>query len=149
MDVTHIEYWHWWIAAALLAILEMVMPGTMLIFFAAAAAVVGALTLVIPGLPWQAQFLGFAALSVAGIFAWRAYRAKHPGELDGGDAPLLNKRADQYVGRVVVIQEAIVNGHGKAKVDDSIWRVAGPDAPVGTNVKVVAAEGGFLRVELV
>lgn len=147
MDVTHIEYWHWWIAAALLAILEMVMPGTMLIFFAAAAAVVGLVALLIPGLPWQAQFIGFGALSVAGIFAWRAYRAKHPGQLDGGDAPLLNKRAAQYVGRTVTLIEPIVNGSGKAKVDDTIWRVIGPDLAAGEVVKVTKADGGFLTVE--
>lgn len=147
MDITHILYWHWWVAAALLAILEMVMPGTLLIFFAAAAAVVGALAFAIPGLSWQMQFLAFAVLSVAGIFAWRAYRKAYPGQLDGNDHPMLNKRAAQYVGRVIVVQEAIVNGQGKASVDDTIWRVSGPDAPVGTNVKVVAADGGFLKVE--
>jgi membrane protein implicated in regulation of membrane protease activity len=147
MDVTHIAYWHWWIAAALLAILEMVMPGTMLIFFAAAAAVVGLFALVMPDLGWQVQFMGFAILSVAGIFAWRSYRAKHPGQLDGGDHPMLNKRAAQYVGRTVTLIEPIVNGSGKAHVDDTIWRVIGPDLPNGTTVKVTKAEGGFLTVE--
>jgi membrane protein implicated in regulation of membrane protease activity len=148
MDVTQVLYWHWWVAAAVLAILEMVMPGTLLIFFAAAAAVVGALAFAIPGLSWQVEFVAFAALSIAGIFAWRAYRKAHPEDIDGTDHPMLNKRADQYVGRIVVVQEAIVNGTGKAKVDDSIWRVSGPDAPEGTRVKVVAIDGGFLKVEL-
>lgn len=147
MDVTHVVYWHWWIAAALLAILEMVMPGTMLIFFAAGAAIVGLLALLMPELPWQAQFLAFGALAVAGIFAWRRYRATHPGELDGGDQPLLNKRAAQYVGRVVTLSEPIVNGHGKATVDDGVWRVTGPELPAGARVKVVGADGAFLAVE--
>jgi len=148
MDVTQVLYWHWWVAAAVLAILEMVMPGTLLIFFAAAAAVVGALAFAIPGLSWQLEFVAFAALSIAGIFAWRSYRAKHPEQLDGTDHPMLNKRADQYVGRLIVVHEAIVNGQGKAKVDDTIWRVSGPDAAEGTRVKVVAIDGGFLKVEL-
>lgn len=147
MDVTHIAYWHWWIAAALLAILEMVMPGTMLIFFAAAAGVIGLVTLLLPDLGWQWQFAGFGVLSVAGIFAWRKYRAAHPGELDGGEQPMLNKRAAQYVGRTVTIAEPIVNGSGKARVDDTLWRVVGPDLPEGTTVKVVKADGGFLTVE--
>ena len=147
MDVTHIAYWHWWIAAALLAILEMVMPGTMLIFFAAAAAGVGLVALLVPGLGWEVQFVAFGLLSVAGIFAWRKYRAAHPGELDGGDAPLLNKRAAQYVGRTVKLVEPIVNGNGKAQVDDTIWRVAGPDLEAGATVRVTKAEGGFLTVE--
>jgi membrane protein implicated in regulation of membrane protease activity len=147
MDITQVLYWHWWVAAAVLAILEMVMPGTLLIFFAAAAAIVGALALAIPSLSWQIEFVLFAVLAVSGIFAWRAYRKANPDALASSDHPMLNKRADQYVGRVVVVQEAIVNGHGKAKVDDTIWRVSGPDAPVGATVKVVATDGGFLKVE--
>ena len=148
MDVTHIAYWHWWIAAALLAILEMVMPGTMLIFFAAAAGVVGLAAFAVPALPWQVQFVAFGVLSVAGIYAWRAYQKKHPEQLDSGDHPMLNKRAAQYIGRSVTIIEPIVNGSGKCKVDDTIWRVIGPDAPVGATVKVVKADGGFLTVEI-
>ena len=40
-----------------------------------------------------------------------------------------------------------MNGSGKAKVDDTIWRVIGPDMPSGAVVKVTKAEGGFLTVE--
>lgn len=147
MDVTQIAYWHWWVVALLLAILEMTMPGTLLIFFAGAAAVVGVLAFLVPTLGWQVEFLLFGALSVAGIFVYRRYRAANPEQVDGTDRPTLNKRADQYVGQAVVLVEPIVNGHGKAKVDDTLWRVAGPDLPAGTTVRVVRADGGFLTVE--
>lgn len=147
MDITQVLYWHWWVAAAVLAILEMVMPGTLLIFFAAAAAVVGALAFAIPGMSWQLEFVLFAALSIASIYAWREYRKRNPESLEGNDHPTLNKRAAQYVGRVIVVHEAIVNGNGKAKVDDTIWRVSGPDTAEGERVRVVSADGGFLRVE--
>ncbi len=38
-----LEWWHWWIAAAVLAALETFMPGAVAIWFAVSAAVVGAL----------------------------------------------------------------------------------------------------------
>ena len=148
MQVTQLMWWHWWVIGALLAILEMVMPGTMLIFFAAAAGVVGLVALLVPALPWQVAVLIFGFLSIGTIFAWKQYEKRNPKVVET-DHPTLNRRADQYVGRTVTLHEAIVNGQGKAKVDDGVWRVTGPDLPVGANVKVVAADGAFLRVEKV
>ena len=43
---------------------------------------------------------------------------------------------------------AIKNRRGKVKIHDSNWEVRGPDAPAGTWVKVVSAEGATLIVEL-
>jgi membrane protein implicated in regulation of membrane protease activity len=36
-----LQWWHWWIAAAVLGIVEAMAPGAVAIWFAAAAAVVG------------------------------------------------------------------------------------------------------------
>ena len=33
-----------------------------------------------------------------------------------------------------------------ARIDDTIWRVAGPDAPAGSRVKIVQADGASLTV---
>ena len=43
------------------------------------------------------------------------------------------------------IEEPIVNGMGKIKVDDSTWRVNGSDQPAGTTVKVVSVDGSTLQ----
>jgi inner membrane protein len=64
------------------------------------------------------------------------------------DQPDLNRRAAQLVGRVVALEEAIDHGRGKARIDDTVWAVEGPDAPVGVQVRVTAALGAVLRVEL-
>jgi hypothetical protein len=146
MDLTHLAFWHWWVAAAILAILEMVMPGTLLMWFALAAGVVGLVVMVVPIIPWQAQFLLFAALSVTAIYAWRRYQAGNPAVADT-TAPTLNRRGDQYIGRVVTLHGDIVNGQGKANVDDTVWRVTGPDLPAGTQVKVTGVDGATLKVE--
>ena len=39
-----------------------------------------------------------------------------------------------------------IDGSGTVRVDDTIWRVAGPDAPAGSRVKVVQADGANLTV---
>ena len=38
---------------------------------------------------------------------------------------------------------------GRIRIDDTVWKVTGPDAAPGTRVRVVSAGGGELRVEVV
>jgi len=59
-----IRFWHWWILGLALAGIEIVAPGTYLLWLGIAAGLTGALLLVAPGVPWQWQVLVFAALSV-------------------------------------------------------------------------------------
>ena len=139
----HLHWWHWWIAAAVLAIVEAMVPGASFIWFAAGATVVGALALVMP-LPWWLQLVLFACLSVAALYFWRRHARRNPEE---SDLPQLNLRSAQYVGQVVVLSEAIVQGYGRARVGDGTWKVRGPELPVGTEVRVTAAEGSLLVVE--
>ena len=70
----------------------------------------------------------------------------HP-TVSKSDEPNLNRPAAQLVGRVLVLAEAIEGGRGKVRVGDTLWPVEGPDAPAGTEVKVIAAKGTVLQVE--
>jgi len=138
-----LQWWHWWIIAALLGILEALAPGAVAIWFAAAAAVIGALLLVVP-IAWQLQLVLFGALSIGALAAWRAWKHTHP---ESSELPRLNQRAAQYIGEVCVLSEPIVQGNGKARVGDGYWKVRGPDLPAGTAVRVRAVEGVVLIVE--
>jgi membrane protein implicated in regulation of membrane protease activity len=138
-----LQWWHWWIAAALLGIIEALVPGAVAIWFAAAAAVVGALLLVVP-LPWQLQLLLFGVLSIGALAAWRYWKRSHP---ETSELPRLNQRAAQYIGQVCVLSEAIAQGNGRARVGDGVWKVRGPDLPAGSPVRVMAVEGTVLIVE--
>jgi membrane protein implicated in regulation of membrane protease activity len=138
-----LQWWHWWIAAAVLGIVEALMPGAVAIWFAAAAALIGALLLVIP-LAWQVQLILFGVLSIGALAAWRYWKRGHP---ETSDLPNLNQRAAQYIGQVCVLSEAIVQGNGRARVGDGIWKVRGPDLPIGAPVRVTSVEGTVLHVE--
>ena len=70
----------------------------------------------------------------------------HPSVLKT-DQPDLNRRPDQLVGRVVVVEEAIAHGRGKVRIGDTLWIVEGSDMPAGTEVRVTATQGAILRVE--
>src|SRR5690349_4864696 len=139
----NLQWWQWWIAAAVLAAAETFLPGAIAIWFAAAALVVGALLLVIP-IPWQLQLVLFAALGVAAVFLWRRYRFSGGNE---SEQPNLNQRGAQYIGQEFTVIEALSSGKGKIQLGDTVWPVNGADAPVGTRVRVVGVNGAVLRVE--
>lgn len=135
--------WHWWVLGIVLIILEMLVPTGHTLWLGLSAMVVGVLLWLLPNLNWQFQLLIFAILSLASVLAYKQYTKNKP---DITDAPGLNRRGEQYVGRVFTIDEPIVNGVGKVKVNDTTWRVNGQDLPVGTNVKVVSVSGSSLDV---
>jgi len=95
-------------------------------------------------IPWWLQLVLFGGLSIAALAAWRRYKIRNP---EASDQPQLNLRSAQYVGQVVVLSEAIVQGYGRARVGDGYWKVRGPELPAGAEVRVTSAEGTLLVVE--
>ena len=55
--------------------------------------------------------------------------------------------AEQLVGRVLLLAEAIEGGRGKVRVGDTLWLAEGPDVPAGAEVRVIAAKATELVVE--
>lgn len=141
MNLDGILFWHWWLAGLVFFTLEAFMPGAIFLWMGVSAFVVGLLTWLLP-LNWQIEFVLFGALSIASFFLYRKYK---PAPVS--DKPTLNKRGQSYVGRVFTLDAPIVNGDGKLRVDDSQWRINGPDLPAGSQVKVVEADGVTLKVE--
>ena len=123
---------------------ELVAPLTFFLWLGISALVTGLAALVLPGMPWQAQFLVFSILSVISIVISRRYLVRWQ---TNSDVPNLNRRAQQYVGRVFVLSEDIQQDTGKIKVDDTWWTVTGPPLKKGTEVKVVSADGAVFLVE--
>jgi membrane protein implicated in regulation of membrane protease activity len=140
----YIVFWHWWILAGVLLILELTSPVFFFLWLGFSAAAVGFLLLVFPGIPIEGQLVLFGLLSIVAVLAWRRYREIHP---PPSDQPLLNQRGEQYAGRIFTLEEPIVNGVGKVEVDDSSWKVKGPDLPAGTRVRVIGVDGVIFIVE--
>lgn len=133
-----IVFWHWWILSGVLLILELTSPIFFFLWIGIAAAVVGFLLLLIPAMPLEVQLVSFGIMAVVAVVAWRKYRETHPPE---SEQPLLNQRGLQYIDRIFTLDYPIVNGVGKVVVDDSTWRVKGPDLPAGMRVRVTGVDG--------
>jgi membrane protein implicated in regulation of membrane protease activity len=140
-----ITFWHWLVLAVLLAVVEVLAPGTFFLWLGISAAVVGIVAWLAPGLAWEWQALLFAVLAVASVLLVRRYLKSRPIETD---QPLLNRRGHQYVGRTFTLEEPVVNGQGKIRVDDSTWKVEGEDCPTGAKVRVSGVDGVVLQIEI-
>lgn len=135
--------WNWMILAVILFGLEMVVPGVHFIWFGIAAVLVGIVALA-TGMVWQWQLVLFAILSVVSVFVARRYAH---GPHAASDAPNLNDRGAEYVGRIVIVDDAIRGGRGKVRVGDTLWIAQGPESPAGSRVRVKGVDGTVLVVE--
>ena len=140
--------WLWWILAAGLAFAELVNPGVYLIWLALAAALVGALDLLVDW-SWEWQLAAFALAAVLVVLAARRlpYGSGAGRMFRSPDSRFLNQRNLACIGREFALDEPIKAGRGKVRIDDSFWLVAcARDLPAGARVRVVGAEGAVLQI---
>ena len=140
--LTTLGKWSWLILSAVFFVIELLAPGAFMMWLGLSALLVGIISF-FTDWPWQYQLIAFAVFALASIPLWRrfAHRVETP-----GDQPFLNRRADAFVGREFTLERPIVSGNGTVKIDDTIWRLAGPDCPGGSRVKVVRADAATLVV---
>ncbi|CBA16689.1 NfeD family protein [Xanthomonas albilineans] len=138
-----LECMAWGALTLLLFGVEALVPGAFMLWMGLAAAVVFLAVLVVPGMPLLLQIGAFVVLSFA---AMQVYRTWFRARGRGSDRPLLNRRAEQLIGRWVTLDQPIQGGRGRAKVDDAFWVVGGPDLPAGSAVRIVGVDGMTLLV---
>jgi membrane protein implicated in regulation of membrane protease activity len=135
--------WNWFILAALLFLAEILAPGTFMLWLGLSALLVGAISVAIDW-SWQAQLIAFSVFALVSIPIWRHFARRVEGP---AERPFLNRRAEGFVGREFTLDKPIVDGFGTIRIDDTVWRVQGPDCPAGSRVKVSGADGANLVVK--
>jgi len=111
--------WNWFILAAVLGVLELTLPGFLMIWFGVAALLVGTLALAI-NMAWQLQLTLYVLIGAALLMASSRFSGSKSGK---SDRPLLNKRAQGHLGKVYRLVAATNSGRGSVQVGDSIWQV--------------------------
>lgn len=143
-----LTFWHWMVLGLVLVVLELLMPGIWFLWLGLGALATGLIVLIASDLTWQIQSVIFCALSVISIIIGRLVM-KNAGEPE--DHPTLNRRAEQYVGQVYVLEDATEHGLGSIRIGDSVWRVRLADQTTelaaGDKVTVTGIDGATLQVE--
>ncbi|MEO1610790.1 MAG: NfeD family protein [Pseudomonadota bacterium] len=139
----------WWVALAIaIGAVEMLTFTYFLIWLALAAFGTGVVMWIAPDMSGTAQVATFAGLSVvitvAGRF-WLKSRRAAP-----SDAPGLNRRSEQVIGRVGKALGDFESGEGVIEIDGVRWRardISGEAASAGDLMSVIDADGMTLTCE--
>lgn len=139
------EFWHWWILAAVFFALELTAPGAFLLWLGFAATLCGFVFWAFPEITFMNELIIFAGVSFVLLLIWyKSFRGYVPHSAQ----PHLNDRASALIGSVHLLDHPIAHNLGKIKVNDSYWRVEGPDLKKGIKIKVVdVKDGSTLLVE--
>ena len=135
----------WLAVAAVLLAAEVATTTGWLLWPAACAVVVAALTVVLGGNVAVAVAV-FAVLTIVSTLTARRYLPKNL----SGDGPDINDNVGRLVGHVGMAVSAFENGRGRVFIDGKEWAaVADEDAApaIDQQVKVISADGGILRVK--
>lgn len=138
--------WEWATFGLILMILELVIPGTFIIWFGFGAVVTGVIAAFVP-LSVNGQLATFAICSTISVFfGFFVYK-----RIFGANKEVSQKDktgAQKYIGQSFKVVDAIEDDMGKVAVGDTVW-LAKSDHPIakGKRAKVVAVEGTVLIVE--
>ena len=134
--------WHWLALGVVLAVLEILIPGNVLIWFGIAALLLGGGMILVPDLPLSGQLGGFALLSILSLGIGFGLRRRKQDAAAG-----LNIGSRRFHGQTAMLTTAIVNGRGEVQLGDTVWPVTGPELSAGTAVVIVDSDGVLLTVK--
>lgn len=142
-------FWFWLLAALVCLLTElMLLPVSGFLLSIAFAATLNAIIFGIFPAGWNVMSATFAGLSIISSFAWWKYLHRNGAKtkIVNGANPL-NERTGSLIGYRATLSDALQNGRGRLKIQDTTWSViADLDYPAGTIVKVVSADGIVLKI---
>jgi membrane protein implicated in regulation of membrane protease activity len=142
-------FWHWWVLAVVLLVVEISTGSTYFLWPAAAAVVVGAADLWPFDGNWQAQLALFAVITIA-LTVFATPRVRPMLNRSRKDHLTLNERGAQEIGKRATVETAFENGSGRVTYGDTAWLAeseTGENFAAGVAVVVVRAEGSKLVVK--
>jgi membrane protein implicated in regulation of membrane protease activity len=135
--------WIWAVGSIFVAIAELHCPGCYLIWIGIAGGIT-ALASFVFDLPLTTQLTIFvcccAVSCISGNLVYRRLLSRSTGE------DVLNQRNLSTVGKKGVVADALLNGHGKVKLGDTVWLAEGPNLAVGTPIVVTSVRGTVVIV---
>lgn len=142
-----VEPWHWLVLGLVLLVAELASGTTQLLWAALAAWLTGLVFLLVPlGLP--AQLLIFGAATLALTWFGRG-RLKRGLLARMAAARTLNAPEHDLVGRTAVAEGDFVDGEGRVRLGDTVWRARADCAiMLGDSLTVAEVDGATLIVRL-
>jgi len=142
----HWGIWEWLIFGLILMVLELIMPGTFIIWFGLGAVATGIVMAFIP-LTVSGQLATFAVCSAISLFfGFFVYK-----RIFGANKEVAQKNktgAQKYIGQTFKVVEPIEDDLGKVAVGDTVWLAKSKHhIAKGKRAKVIDVDGTVLIVE--
>ncbi len=139
------SHWYWLIAAAILLILEIIIPGIFLIWLGLGATLVGLFLLVVPeaGLAWQLFALALSTcIAVVAGLTWQKRLAQR-------QTNSLNQGLEGFIGRTARVSQPFHHGQGRIHLEDSTYMASSNSGALQADepVRIVAVHNNTLLVE--
>ncbi|CAM4447888.1 MAG: Inner membrane protein YbbJ [Legionellaceae bacterium] len=142
--IDNLTPWQWLAISLVFILVELLLTSGFLLGIALSAMLVGLLKFIFPELTGLLQLFIFGMTACLTSFIGYFYFRKP--FIHNKQTFILNRRNEQYIGREFILSEPIINGIGRIKVDDGMWRIKGPELKAGTTVRVTGTDGMFLIV---
>ncbi len=143
-----LTFWHWMVLGAVLIVIELLAPGIWFLWLGIGAIATGLVVLFFADLTWQLQAVIFSGFSVVSIIIGRMIMRQAK---QSEDHPMLNRRVEQYVGKIYALENDTKLGYGDVRIGDSVWRVQLTDPSIqltaGAKVVVTGVDGATLKVD--
>lgn len=142
-----LQSWHWLTLSFLMFGLEALGAAGFLIGAGVGALLMAVVSYIFPDMGWQGQLMGFAISSIVfSVLYLKLFRRFN----DTTDAPDINKRAEQLLGRRMMLEENLPTGQGKIQIGDTLWKVESPSPlQAGVLVEVLGADEMTLKIQAV
>ena len=134
----------WLITAAILLVLEFILPGVLIIFFSFGALVLMLLIWIFPNLPLNIQLIIFLTVSILSLLFLR----RHLKELLRVKETSLEED-DEVIGKIVtVIVDISPNSPGRISLNGTEWSAESPEkCSAGERVIITGRESLVLKVK--
>lgn len=135
----------WLTAGVALILLELLLPGTYLVWFGFSALTMGAIVFLIGSFGLVYQFILFGVLSVVfALIGWRLYGRF----IFKADKPLvyrhLNDSVAQYIGQIVRVTD-VQDNKIQVSIGDTVWPATSHDAlKKGDNVLITGSDNNIV-----
>jgi len=138
-------WWVWVVAGLVLVVAELLTPGMFLLFFGAAAIVVGIVAGIGLQMPLWVELLAFSILAVVSLLLFRGPLLRRM-QSRPGDPPVV----DDFSGEIgTAIAEIAAGDRGKVELRGTVWNAVNEsDAALaaGVRCRVVHVDGLTLHV---
>ena len=131
--------WFWLAVGFVLLLLELMAPGTILLWFGIGGILTAGFAWVVPGDMPMVNLLVFGIASLVGLIGGRNLWKRYLSSSEDSD---LNDRGASMIGQVVEVHRAVRLGvSGSVRIGDTVWRAKSQETfDVGSFAKIVDVE---------